>query len=264
MNRAQRFFEACKKDWEKTRELILNIGKDPNVLFTKMTDDNTVLHYIARVGDGKFHDMMKGYDTSSVIGNVNVPNNFGWTPLSVATYWRRPETMKFLLKAGANPRTKDVASESIVGYALNDIACTRVLYDHDPTLFVEPLNADNNPCVWHVFSLWGSVEVLSFLLAQETIQVPIDSIGSSYNCTALALAIQKDRKDLVNAFLEAGAKLELALPALKDTVPTWVVSIVLKTKNHQIARLTNDVEVFSEACWELTQKKRKIEEGEGQ
>lgn len=259
MNRVKHFTEAAKKDWPRVGELSLRMQTSPSVDLEKMTCGNGFLHYLAHLSDDKLTNLARFFEGPG----LHMANDFGWTPLFVASMWKRPETMKVLLKKGSDPRASDSSGNNILSNVTTNIACTRVLYEHDATLFSEPMHT--NIYIWHIFPLYSlsSAEALSFLLAQDNIQVPIDIIGSPGNCTALALAIQKDRKDLVNAFLEAGAKLELALPALKDTVPTWVVSIVLKTKNDRIARLANDVEVISEACWELTQKKRKIDEGEG-
>jgi len=256
--RVKIYCDDVEKDTPIIRFYSETFKTNPKILDTIYSNGNLYLHYMSHSRLNEFESRIQAlYGTSlGTSRDINVKNNFGWTPLTVAVLFKRHDNMRTLLKYGADPFVKCKLGYSIVRYAVNNLDSLKVLHEHSPTVLNDP-----DLLCGFLSSKLPSIDILHFL--QENSNVSIDVVLKCSNRTPLALAIAKDCRIAAGMFLECGAQLELALPAFKDSIPTWVVEMVLKTKNDRIARLTNDVEVISDACYELTQKKRKVSEEEG-
>lgn len=260
--KVQRFKDAYNKDIPRLEQLKKE-GNDRYILCSNFRDKNTLVHYAAAKGEPLLSQCFACINSLGLTKEIdlNAVNAIGFTPLMIATLFRRCSNMKALILHGADPFYKGVRGIPLIFDALTSCETVMVLHEHDPTLLSQKGPEDTS--VWHALSSFKCVPLEVFhLLCRLDIGVPIDAKRTGKYATALACAIAKGHQELAKEMLREGAQLSLALPSLGPNVPDWVVLLALQVKDEQIKGMSKTIDVIAEACYELSHKKPRTDDNE--
>jgi ankyrin repeat protein len=210
---------------------------------------NTMLHMLMRIYKCNSSGTLTAHLTKTIGPHIDIQNDFGQTPLWFACEKGREDNVEFLLNLGANPCIPDkMGSIPIILACQTSHACFMEIYKRRPEL-VNYIRLRDGASLWHCMAWKGGLETLRFLCETSGIAVPIDQLLTDRPQSALAIAVEKERKDMALELMQAGAQLTVAMRGLK-TVPEWAIIMALNMKDRRIHNLTKEVTVLADALFE--------------
>ena len=192
------------KGYTEVLEFLLKQGADPMI-----ADDNGNFprHTASHKGQLKCVEMLLSHRV-----NVDVLNRKNRTPLHLAVSADQLEVARLLIQRGANVnhRSKNSMSYLYIACCHGNIKMVELLIEHGSIINIPLRNVSNSPL--HVAATNGYHKVISLLIQH----------GAHLECkdekfSALYTAIHHERLEAVDVLLDAGAKVNFAVPEVKQT-----------------------------------------------
>lgn len=189
---------AVYLDDESYIKNLLDRGADPTI---KNCYHDTVLHYAAQNGNLK---LVKDFIARGV--KIDSQNNCGFTPLITACRFRQFDTVKYLVKHGANVNHEGCMKRTALHWAIDtDKGCSDFKESIEITEYLLKKGADVNSKMWNgetaiFLTAWGGSREMAELLISYGAKLDIDGI------TPLYLARVSKNTEVAQCFIEHGLK----------------------------------------------------------
>ncbi len=162
-------------------------------------------------------------------GNPNITNDLDQTPLHLALYFRKYEMVKYLLSIGALLLSENSSQFNIIEAIKNDNCDELKRSVRNITTITLP-NAFNFTLL-HIASLYGSANILNYLIQEGCDINAVDQIGR----IALDIALRCGHNHLIKDMADTGAKFRTNYK--KSTVPIFKYLINEAQENKVISRI---------------------------
>jgi len=164
--------------------------------------------------------------------DIDALDNFGRTALQQAVRFQNEESVSQLLAAGANPNagTEKDAPLSIAARTGN-IEIVRLLVKYR----ANPNGKSIGKTALHNATIFGRTEIVRILVSCEDIDINAQEDGTGY--TALHLAVQHERPDIISILLKQGIRSDI-----KDCVGNTALDLASHFTDKSMTVLLQDAE----------------------